>query len=185
MTATMARLVLAMLLLPATGAVFLLSFFALIRPAGPPGTLAILIVWLIVYTFVAAYWVLLWRNAVRWTAARIGRTAIVSGLALLLGAAIGVLLTALAPWAPGQVVILVGGGTVPITWVLGTVIVWRESPRERAERLGRLGASVLCPLCGYNLAGLREARCPECGGAFTLDQLAAAQPRPAAEAAEL
>lgn len=185
MTATMARLVLAMLLLPATGAVFLLSFFALIRPATPPGTLPIMIVWLIVYAFVAAYWVLLWRNVVRWTVARIGRTAIVSGLALLLGAAIGVLLTALAPWAPGQVVILVGGGTVPITWVLGTVIVWRESTGERAERLSRLGVSVVCPLCGYNLAGLREARCPECGGSFTLDQLAAAQSRPAAEAAEL
>lgn len=185
MTATMARLILAMLLLPATGAVFLLSFFALIRPAGPPGTLAILIVWFIVYAFVAAYWLLLWTNVVRWTAARISRTAVVSGVALLIGAGIGLLLTALAPWAPGQVVILVGGGTVPITWVLGTVIVWRESPRERTDRLSRLGASVLCPLCGYNLAGLRESRCPECGGSFTLDQLAAAQPRAAAESAEL
>src|SRR3954468_19436061 len=25
---------------------------------------------------------------------------------------------------------------------------------------------VLCPLCGYNLRGLPEARCPECGGQF-------------------
>jgi hypothetical protein len=25
---------------------------------------------------------------------------------------------------------------------------------------------VLCPLCGYNLRGLPEARCPECGGKF-------------------
>ncbi len=27
-------------------------------------------------------------------------------------------------------------------------------------------ADVLCPLCGYNLRGLPEARCPECGGKF-------------------
>lgn len=25
---------------------------------------------------------------------------------------------------------------------------------------------IECPLCGYNLRGLKEARCPECGGAF-------------------
>jgi len=185
MTATMARLVLAMLLLPAAGAVFLLSFFALARPSGPPRILQIVIVWLVIYAFVAVYWVLLWRSLVRWTAARVARTAVVSGLALLVGTAAGFLFTALAPWAPGQIVVLVAGGTVPITWVLGTVVIWRETPRERADRLQRLGASVVCPLCGYNLAGLREVRCPECGGSFTLDQLAATQPRPAAEAGEL
>ncbi|HEX3357001.1 MAG TPA: hypothetical protein VHS31_08530 [Tepidisphaeraceae bacterium] len=30
---------------------------------------------------------------------------------------------------------------------------------------------VLCPLCGYNLRGLVEARCPECGGQFNWDEL--------------
>ncbi|HPF38325.1 MAG TPA: hypothetical protein P5081_15895 [Phycisphaerae bacterium] len=28
-----------------------------------------------------------------------------------------------------------------------------------------------CPLCGYNLRGLSEARCPECGGAFSWNDL--------------
>lgn len=28
-----------------------------------------------------------------------------------------------------------------------------------------------CPKCGYNLTGLREARCPECGATYTLDEL--------------
>jgi hypothetical protein len=32
-------------------------------------------------------------------------------------------------------------------------------------------------MCGYNMAGLKTAVCPECGGAFTLDQFVAAQPR--------
>jgi len=68
---------------------------------------------------------------------------------------------------------------------LGTVIAWRETPRERADRLARLGAAIVCPLCGYNLAGFREARCPECGGSFTLDQLAATQPLPSSDPAEL
>ncbi len=31
--------------------------------------------------------------------------------------------------------------------------------------------NVICPACGYSLIGLREARCPECGEQFTLDEL--------------
>jgi rubrerythrin len=38
-------------------------------------------------------------------------------------------------------------------------------------------SNVSCPSCGYNLTGLNEARCPECGAKFTLDELFAAQPR--------
>ena len=30
---------------------------------------------------------------------------------------------------------------------------------------------ISCPLCGYNLRGLTEARCPECGSKFTWDEL--------------
>ena len=78
---------------------------------------------------------------------------------------------------PFQITILLGGGVVPIVWVLGTVIVWRETPDERIARLAAIGATVVCPLCGYNMAGLKTAVCPECGSAFTLDQLVAAQPR--------
>jgi rubrerythrin len=65
-----------------------------------------------------------------------------------------------------------------------TVLVWRETNAERAARLAAVGASeIVCPVCGYRMAGLREARCPECGAAFTIEQLVAAQPnRPAATA---
>lgn len=28
-----------------------------------------------------------------------------------------------------------------------------------------------CPSCGYSMRGLYEARCPECGAEFTIDQL--------------
>jgi hypothetical protein len=34
---------------------------------------------------------------------------------------------------------------------------------------------VRCPVCDYSMAGLREAKCPECGSEFTLDQLVAGQ----------
>jgi len=168
-----------MLMLPATGAVFLLAFLAVVRPPSPPGIGSLLMVWAIVYAFVAIYWVSLWWSMVRWTRSRLGRTAAVTILSGVIGCAVGALCLALARRLPLQLPILIGGGTVPIAWVLGSVIVWRETPSERAERLAAYGATVICPLCGYNMAGLRQSCCPECGGSFTLDQLAAAQPRAA------
>src|SRR5262245_35806158 len=36
---------------------------------------------------------------------------------------------------------------------------------------GAQDASVLCPLCEYDLRGLTEPRCPECGSRFTWDEL--------------
>jgi hypothetical protein len=74
--------------------------------------------------------------------------------------------------------LLVGGGVPPIVWVLATVLIWRETPQERMQRLAAGGAGTLaCPICGYNMTGLREARCPECGVGMTLDELVAAQAR--------
>jgi len=44
--------------------------------------------------------------------------------------------------------------------------------------------NVACPRCGYSMVGLHEARCPECGERFTLDDLIRRQdfalPKPAA-----
>jgi len=176
MTATMARLVLAMLLLPAAGAVFLLSFFALARPSGPPRILQIVIVWLVIYAFVAVYWVLLWRSLVRWTAARVVRTAVVSGLALLVGTAAGFLFTALAPWAPGQIVVLVAGGgprpaaagldisalagdglmvlsslAVALYYVLSVELIARYSVVTVAALTSIAGTAVLTPVAAWEL----------------------------------
>ena len=175
MTATIARLVLAMLILPAAGAVFVVTLVALLRPARPPGIAQLVLLWTIVYAFVGAYWVLLWRGVVRWTRHRLLRTAGGTALALLAGLAFAGLARALNPGLPPQVLMLVGGGVVPIIWVVATVVLWRETPAERADRLAALGGTVGCPLCGYNLAGLPAGPCPECGGRFTLDRLAASQ----------
>ena len=71
----------------------------------------------------------------------------------------------------------VGPASAVLLWLVATVFIWRETSAERAARLGATGRdSVVCPTCGYNLTGLSEPRCPECGSRFTLDQLLAAQP---------
>ena len=74
-----------------------------------------------------------------------------------------------------EVGIVIGGMAWAATWLASTALIWRETAAERRQRLARLGVeAIACPTCGYNLTGLREARCPECGSQFTLDQLYAA-----------
>lgn len=188
MTQTVARLVLAMLLLPATGAVFIILFLVILRPlqGAGPGVPQLLLLWFILYLFIGVYWVLLWRTAVRWTPRRLFYTVAGTALSLLGGVATAVLCASLNPNIPVQALVMFGGGLVPIVWVLLTVLVWRETPAERADRLAAVGATdLLCPMCGYRLTGLRESRCPECGASFTLEQLIAAQPARAAATAGL
>lgn len=171
MTRLIARLVLAMMILPLSGTVFVLFMGVFsIRPS-PPTTLELLAMWAAVYAFIAVYWVMLWRSMIRWTRERKVNTAL-SGLAAgAMGAIVGLLFRQLGG-IPVFAACLVGGGVAPIVWVLSTVLIWRETPAERMDRLSAAGTdAVTCPICGYNLTGLREALCPECGSRFTLDQL--------------
>ena len=65
MTRTVARLILAMLLLPCTGAVFLLLMLTLVAPVGgPPSVARLMLMWFLLYGFVGAYWVVLWFDMV-------------------------------------------------------------------------------------------------------------------------
>ena len=71
-----------------------------------------------------------------------------------------------------------GGVTAILFWLLVTVLIWRETTAERVERLrARSPRALVCPRCGYNLTGLRQATCPECGAGYTIDELAALQPQ--------
>jgi hypothetical protein len=191
-TATIARLILAMLILPATAAVGLLGLIivAARNSGGPPTPGNVLALWVVVYTFVAAYWVLLWRSTVRWTRARVRNTALAGLIAVAGAGAFAGTVVTVARAVPVGIAMLLGGGLAPIVWVLATVLLWRETPAERVARMSGLAvggraAAVCCPICGYDLSGLREARCPECGGTFTLDALVASQPQRDEHPAEL
>jgi hypothetical protein len=126
----------------------------------------------IAWAFIAAYWMLLWRKSVRWTSNRTSATLICA----LVAAVAGVILGGLVHLVEDDVSYFVGTAAAPLLWQVGTILVWRESPAERAERLAGAAGGVVCPTCGYNLTGLKGTRCPECGSEFTLDQLLASQP---------
>ncbi|HOW70173.1 MAG TPA: hypothetical protein PKY77_06175 [Phycisphaerae bacterium] len=177
MTQLVARLILAMLILPVSACLFVLGFAVVVSRRPQAGTIALLYAGL--YLFVACYWVLLWRSLVRWTPERIVKT-ILAGVVAVVAAAIagGFLMMTVFGRSDVEVAMLIGGSVVPVIWVLATVIIWRETPTERAERLAKIGReAVSCPICGYNMTGLSEARCPECGTKFTLDQLIVSQPK--------
>ncbi|HNO79207.1 MAG TPA: hypothetical protein PKN33_14235 [Phycisphaerae bacterium] len=175
MTKLVARLILAMLILPVAGAVFLFMAFAIFGNTGPPSALSLSLMWLVEYAVIGTYWVLLWRSTVRWTRERLLGTFGVTLAALLCGG-IGAGFIVEVSHEDIALGILVGGGLVPIVWVFGTVLVWKETSQERFERVKSYGTdTVSCPVCGYNMTGLKEARCPECGGSFTVDELLTAQ----------
>jgi hypothetical protein len=124
---------------------------------------------------VAVYWCLLWRSGVAWTVSRVTRTLLAAVGAMVVGLVAGVI-RAIATSAGEGFGAFVGGVLAILLWLIATVFIWRETAAERAKRVaGSSKSAITCPTCGYNLTGLRESRCPECGSTFTLDELIALQ----------
>jgi hypothetical protein len=72
-----------------------------------------------------------------------------------------------ARWIEGGVVVLValtGGLTLFVAF-----LIWRDG-FLRGWRSARQSPPT-CLRCGYNLSGLKQCRCPECGSEFELDKL--------------
>jgi hypothetical protein len=189
MSRSIARILLAILLWPLAALVYMIVFFVVLEGLHHVGyyvdraTYSSAVAGCVTWGFIGGYWVMLWRGGVRWTARRRGMTllAVIGsiGVAAVVGAVMGGVVEREFGWFIASV-------TAPLLWVVATVLAWRESSDERAARLANSGRdAVVCPTCGYNLTGLREARCPECGTQFTIDQLLASQPAGAAAGTEL
>ncbi len=165
---------LAVLMLPVAAVVYLVVFFVLyevlLRRREEECFIA---AGLITWAFVAAWWILLWFRSIRWTRARIGLSVASVAAAVGVGAGVGLLIGAVER----DLGTFLFGPSAVFSWLVFTVLVWRETPRERAGRVeARGGAAIVCPGCGYNLTGLSESKCPECGAAWTIDELVASQP---------
>jgi hypothetical protein len=114
-------------------------------------------------------WWAVWRTLVHWTAARVGLTILAAASAVSAAwlvvlsndALLGSNVHAVHPWD-------LGGLLAAGVWIGATAYLWRGGPTRHIAKLP-------CPRCGYDLRGLHEARCPECGTQYTLDGLLAAQ----------
>jgi hypothetical protein len=180
MSPLLSRVMLAMLMFPLAGMVYTIVVVVgheVLNYSERPW--AWILAGLLTAGFVGGYWWMLWRRGVAWTAVRAARTWGAAGAAVVGGVVLGGLCAA----ADEEFGLFVGTAVPPLLWVAGTCFVWRTLPGE-GPAAGRASEDVVCPACGYSLRGLTEARCPECGEAWTLDQLFAAQPSRAHRAAE-
>lgn len=91
------------------------------------------------------------------------------GVAVMIVAALGTM----SPWIPiprggrGRIILslAVAPGVAACMW-WNAVRIWRRRfERHLRERREARGIPV-CHACGYDLRGLRELRCPECGRPF-------------------
>ncbi len=115
---------------------------------------------------------LIWRKGVSWTRKRAELTAAALPLAAVPAVVVVVLVTSLEDV---DLAIVFGGITLVASWLILVAFVWRESSGERERRIsttfvcGRV--PLACPRCDYDMRGLNQARCPECGTEYTLDGL--------------
>jgi hypothetical protein len=136
---------------------------------------------LLTAAFMIVYWLLLWRKTVRWTSRRITLTFVAAGVAAFIATGVALGMMYVAEYFSDDGAFYIGIMLTTLLWMVGTAFIWRETRSERSERLARGGGeAIVCPACTYDLKGLRETRCPECGARYTIDELFASQPTRAA-----
>lgn len=182
MTNLLARILLAMMLFPLAVTVYLVVLFPVMALTGYTrfgDTVSFLLTTGATALFVGIYWLRLWRHSVNWRAGRVRRTVLAAAGCVLAGVVVGTIMTWLTDINTPSFGIFIAGLVAMVSWLPITIVLWKETPLERANRLRQAATDVLfCPRCGYNMTGLYEARCPECGAQFTLNQLYAAQQKP-------
>jgi len=174
------KILLSLLLLPLSGIVYgsVTAFSVSVILGFSNEQFAFLISGLTTWAFIAIYWILLWRHSVHWTKFRVVATT----LAVPGAIAVAVIIDTTLRTLNDELAMFVSNLTAIFLWLTATIFIWTETTRERRERIGANRPDVVtCPTCGYNLTGLRQPTCPECGDTFTLDELFAAQPSAADE----
>ncbi len=128
---------------------------------------------LAVLIFTSLYWWMLWRRMVHWNARRVWLT-IVLIIGCIAAIAVPGLLIDTRMWT--EEITFVSTSLSILAFLMLSIVIWRDTSAECVARLRmQAGRPVRCPRCSYDMTGLHEARCPECGSAYTLDELLAAQ----------
>lgn len=175
MPRVIARIVLALLMIPAA---FVLYIVVMIIGTevlfGWDEEAAFTFATVVTWCFVAVFWILIWRGSIRWTAERMLLTFGAFVIAAVLGIGAGVMgALAIDELSFG---IFLGGIVSMVGWLIATVFIWRDTRAERIARYSSDPKRLVCPACGYSMSELRSAQCPECGAQYTIQQLINLQP---------
>ncbi|MHC4443676.1 MAG: hypothetical protein ACYTF1_02780 [Planctomycetota bacterium] len=174
MTNLLSKILLAMLMFPLAVVVFVITLIPMIDEIDP--FYALLWADIIAAFFVACYWIILWQNTVRWTQYRIIATVLSSLGCLTIGSILGLVVGSFMEYEKAEFSVLFAGIFTILLWLITTILLWRETPTERAERVKlSAGDVIFCLKCGYNMTGLHQSKCPECGTKYTVDKLLAGQ----------
>src|SRR3954469_8292454 len=128
MSRLLARIMLAIFMLPSAGMVMTIAYVVTVQSRGSwwPGGYrqgAWLASGISTWLFVAVYWILLWKKSVRWTSERKGVTLLSGIVAAILGAIAG-LSTSFVDTAFGIFVFI---WVTILAWLPLTVFIWRDS----------------------------------------------------------
>lgn len=175
MSKLVAKLMLALLMLPTAAAMYIAGVVIGFEALGWGAEDAVfLLVSAVVLGYVVMYWLWLWRGTVVWTARRRNMTIGSGFAAIVIGVFAGSVGFSTGESSFGIFLAAVVAG---LAWLLLTVLVWRETNEERQTRLRAFGGgTIVCASCGYNLTGLKRTLCPECGAEPTVEELIAGQP---------
>jgi hypothetical protein len=167
-----ARLILTLLLAPASivgGFMVFGAFELLFRGSWVSYTLSPILATLLPPVAGLCFF-LIWRSVIPWSKARRQRsirlTALLFALLVVAVAVWPLTMESRYDWQPWSIFSSAG---ITVVWGMLCCRLWQETPRERIERLMMAAtSSCLCPVCRYDMAGLTNLQCPECGQKFTL-----------------
>ena len=173
MSHLLSRLLLAVVSIAAAPAAYFCVFIVVEHEWLNRDVLAFLATDVIIAVLFTICWIAIWAPQVTWTHTRRRLTACSLPASVVAASALGLALALLSD--ADELGIIVGGMAWIVIWMAGTILIWRETGAERAARMRDIATGTVCCLrCGYNMTGLHEARCPECGTQYTLNELLAA-----------
>ncbi len=128
MSHLVARILLAILMLPAAAMVYIVTFITALRTMPQNESGLFILGGSVMWAFIILYWLVLWIGIVRFTGTRIAVTLLVTIGALAAGLVIG-LMGSTIERGMGP---FIGSVAAPLCWLIAVIFVWRETAEERA-----------------------------------------------------